>query len=159
MADQTNGVEELQAAIELRHLCKSIHRKTVFVHEKMKTNETVWSGYVQVFELIGHPDAQTCYAWRHTQTDGIKILTLLGNHIVTSAQRAVQAAIFVGVQPPASKFAKDVQLLTRRMRKTRKALHGTDIKIEVLDALIQAAAQLIEDIQERRKLSPAPVQN
>jgi hypothetical protein len=150
MVEQSNGVAELQAAIELRHLCKSVHRKTVFVHERMKTHETVWSGYVQVFDLIGHPEAQTCYAWRHSEPEGVKILTLLGNHVVTSPQRAVQAAIFVGVQPPASKFSNDIRMLNRRLRKTRKVLHDAKIKIEDLDALIQAAAQLKEDIREKR---------
>ena|ERR1700733_3715877 len=151
MVEQTNGVAELQAAIELKHLCKSSHRRTVFVHERMQADETVWSGYVQVFDLIGHPGAQTCYAWRHQHVEGVKILMILGNHVITSAHRAVQAAIFVGAQPPASKFAKDMQALNRRLRKTRRVLHDAKIKIEDLDALIQAAAQLKEDIREKRQ--------
>lgn len=153
MAEHTNGVAELQAAIELKHLCKSSHRKTVFVHERMNAQETVWSGNVEVFDLIGHPGAQICYAWLHKQVEGVKIFTILGNHVVTSPERAVQAAIFFGAQPPSSKFAKDLQVLNRRLRKTRKALHETEIKIEVLDSLIQAAAQVKEDIREKRKLS------
>lgn len=150
MSEQTNGVAELQAAIELRHLCKSVHRKTVFVHERAQTQETVWSGYVQVFDLIGHPDAQTCYAWRDKHMEDVKIFTLLGNHVVTSPQRAVQAAIFIGAQPPASKFSKDMQALNGRLRKTRRILDKAKIKIEDLDALIQAASQLKEDIREKR---------
>jgi phosphate uptake regulator len=50
-------------------------------------------------------EAQTCYAWRHTDGHGTKIFTVLGNQVVSSAQRAIQAAIFVDVQPPAPKFA------------------------------------------------------
>jgi hypothetical protein len=158
MVEHTNGVVELQAAIELKHLCKSSHRKTVFVHERMNAQETVWSGNVEVFDLIGHPGAQICYAWLHKQVEGVKIFTILGNHVVTSPERAVQAAIFFGAQPPSSKFAKDLQVLNRRLRKTRKALHEAEIKIEVLDSLIQAAAQLKEDIREKRRLSN-PINN
>lgn len=153
MAGIINGVAELQAAIELKHLCKSVHQKTVFVHERTNATETVWSGNVEVFNLVGHRDAQTCYAWRNSRAEGVKIYTILGNHVVTSAQRAVQAAIFFGAQPPASKFTKDMQALNRRLRKTRKVLHETKIKIEDLDALIQAAAQLKEDIRQKRESS------
>ncbi|HEY3914997.1 MAG TPA: hypothetical protein VGN61_10970 [Verrucomicrobiae bacterium] len=123
----------------------------------MNAKETVWSGNVEVFDLVGHP-AQICYAWRHKQEEGVKIFTILGNHVVTSPERAVQAAIFFGAQPPASKFSKDMQVLNRRLRKTKKALHEAEIKIEVLDALIQAAAQLKEDIREKRRLSN-PINN
>jgi hypothetical protein len=160
MAGITNGVAELQAAIELKHFCKSVHQKTVFVHERMNAMETVWSGDVEVFDLVGHPEAQTCYAWRHKREEGVKIFTILGNHVVTSPHRAVQAAIFFGAQPPASrisapvtKFSKDLQALNRRLRKTRKVLHETKIKIEDLDALIKAAAQLKEDIRQKRESS------
>jgi hypothetical protein len=156
MVDHTDGVAELQAAIELKHLCKSVHQKTVFVHERMNAEETVWSGCVEIFDLIGHPGAQTCYAWRDKHPEGVKIFTLLGNHVVTSAHRAVQAAIFFGAQPPASKFTKDMQVLNRRLRKTRRVLHAAKLKIEDLDALIQAAAQVKEDIREKRKLPDAP---
>jgi hypothetical protein len=159
MIGSADGVAELQAAIELKHLCKSVHQKTVFVHERMNAKETVWSGHVEVFDLVGHRDAQTCYAWRHNQEEGVKIFTILGNHVVTSAQRAVQAAIFFGAQPPSSKFSKDLQVLNRRLRKTRKALHETKIKIEDLDALIQAAAQVKEDIQEKQKTSNGSADN
>jgi hypothetical protein len=78
---------------------------------------------------------------------------LLGNHVVTSAYRAVQAAIFFGAQPPASKFTKDIQVLNRRLRKTRRVLHAAKLKIEDLDALIQAATQVKEDINDKRKPS------
>ena len=36
MAPNAEALIEFQAAIELKHLCKSNHRETVFVHEKMK---------------------------------------------------------------------------------------------------------------------------
>ncbi len=151
MAPNAEALIEFQAAIELKHLCKSNHRETVFVHEKMKTNETVWSGHVEVFNLTGHPSADTCYVWRHQEGNKGRIMTLLGNHVINSPHRAVQAAIFVGVQPPASKFTKDLGILNRKMRKARKTIHETEINVEDLDALIQAAQQVKENIGQRRE--------
>lgn len=66
----------------------------------------MWEGEVEVFDLTGHNEAQRCYAWQHTDKDGTRIFTVLGSHIASSAKRAIQAAIFVDVQPAAKKFAK-----------------------------------------------------
>ena len=95
MANQGEYLGELQVAIEAKYQCKSTHLETVFVHEKMEKNETVWSGYVEVFDITGHPEAQICYAWRHIEAGTVRVFTLLGNHIINSARRAIQAAIFL----------------------------------------------------------------
>jgi hypothetical protein len=152
MSSAANHLDTLQTAIQLKYQCKATYRETVFVHEKMENDETMWKGYVEVFDLTGRPEAQTCYAWRHTEMDGIKIFTVLGNKIVNSAQRAIQAAIFVNAQPTTHKF-NDLQLLKRRIEDAKKYLHETEIKVEDLDAIIQASMQNREYIKQRRKPS------
>lgn len=102
---------ELQAAIKLEHKCKPTHRETVFVHEKTDSGETVWRGYVEVFDIAGHKKAKTCYAWQHVRGNEVKIITVLGSSVISSAQRAVQAAIFIGTQPPVTGFDKSMVLI------------------------------------------------
>jgi hypothetical protein len=118
MARQDEYLAELQTAIEGKHQCKPVHRETVFVHEKTDGNKTVWKGYVEIFDLRGHKEAHLCYAWRHVEGNGVKIFAILGNHVIHSAQRAIQAAIFVDAQPPNYKFAKDLEILDRRIEGT-----------------------------------------
>jgi hypothetical protein len=99
MREKADYLDALEAAILTKHKCAPTHRETVSVQEKTVRGEMVWEGEVEVFDLTGHKDAQTCYAWRHTDGVGTKIFTVLGSHIVSSAKRAIQAAIFVDVQP------------------------------------------------------------
>jgi hypothetical protein len=105
MFKEFKHLDTLQTAIELKHHCRPTHRETVFVRERTAADETMWEGQVEVFDLTGHKEAKICYAWLHTDGDGTKIFTVLGNQIVYSAQRAVQAAIFMDAQPPVPKFA------------------------------------------------------
>ncbi|HEV2318868.1 MAG TPA: hypothetical protein VGV18_03915 [Verrucomicrobiae bacterium] len=102
MATDTAYLDDLERAIQLRYQCRAIHRQTVFVHEKTSANETVWSGNVELFDLIGCKDASRCYAWEDLR-DGIRILTILHSNFVDSANRAVQAAIVCGAQRPQGK--------------------------------------------------------
>ena len=55
-------IEAIQDAIRRLHGCESRHIKSVPVHEESQ-GQTVWSGAVEVFELIDHPKAKVCYAW------------------------------------------------------------------------------------------------
>lgn len=102
--------DKLQAAILINHKCKSAFRKTVFVSEKTPAGETLWKGDIEVFDIIGHPEADTCYAWQQVDDgDVIKIFTILGNQFVYSANKAVQMALFTdpqcAVHPLHRKFA------------------------------------------------------
>lgn len=77
------------------------HKETAFVHEKTKDEQTVWQGYVEVFNLTGHKEAETCYAWEHAYKNRrVKIISVLGSHLIDSATKAIQAAIFMDQQPP-----------------------------------------------------------
>lgn len=96
LSKNEKDLRELITAIALKHNCKAVYKETVLVHLSTADEETVWFGHVQVFDLIGHKRAKVCYAWRHHGPDGgMKPITVLGSRLVNSAQKAVQAAIFV----------------------------------------------------------------
>jgi hypothetical protein len=60
-------IEELRDVIRKVHGAEATHRQSVPVKEVFK-GEMIWEGIVEVFELHGHPKANTAYAWTH-QTD------------------------------------------------------------------------------------------
>ncbi|HEU5396657.1 MAG TPA: hypothetical protein VFV81_05780 [Verrucomicrobiae bacterium] len=99
MSYRSDYLDALQAAILTRYRCQSIHRETVFVREGLDERRIVWEGDVEIFQLIGHPEALVCYAWSHLESDDMKIVTVLGSDMVDSPEKAVQAAIFNSVQP------------------------------------------------------------
>ncbi len=147
MARQVEYLEELQIAIRFKHCCNAAHKESVFVHEKTKSGETVWKGYVEVFDLTGrHEESKTCYAWLNRKANGLKILTVMGNLLIDSAPKAVQAAIFVGAQPA---FTTNLDLLNSQLQHSIKVLQE-QINSEDLDAAIQAT-KLIGEILKNRK--------
>src|SRR5579862_1601488 len=99
MPQQSDYFDSLEAAIAIGHKCGAVHRATVFVHERTEYGLTVWKGNVEVFDLKAHPTAKVCYAWKHTDENRSQIFTILGNELVNSAQRAVQAMICTDNQP------------------------------------------------------------
>ena len=88
-------IEELSEAIRRLHGVESKHVESVPVKETFQ-GKTVWEGVVEVFELIGHPEAARLYAWSH-ETDNPKKprrhITVLHIAPITSAEVAVRAAI------------------------------------------------------------------
>jgi hypothetical protein len=61
-------LEELRDVIRKLHGVESTHRESVLVKEVFQ-GKTVWEGIVEVFELHGHPKANTAYAWTHATDD------------------------------------------------------------------------------------------
>ena len=57
-------IEDLVQAIKALHGADATHRETVPVKEVWQ-GETVWDGPVEVFDLTGHPTANTAYGWLH----------------------------------------------------------------------------------------------
>jgi hypothetical protein len=57
-------IEELRDMIHKLHGGKATHRESVPVKEVFQ-GQTVWDGIVEVFNLEGHPHANTAYAWLH----------------------------------------------------------------------------------------------
>jgi hypothetical protein len=61
-------IEELRNVIRILHGVESTHRQSVPVKEVFN-GRTVWEGIVEVFDLDGHPKANTAYAWSHATDD------------------------------------------------------------------------------------------
>jgi hypothetical protein len=88
-------IEELRGAIHKMHGGEARHIESVPVREVFQ-GRTVWEGVVEVFELIGHPNASKVYAWSHTTDDPgkpVRHVAVLHLGAVTSAATAVRAAI------------------------------------------------------------------
>ena len=141
MPHQSDYFDSLEAAIAIGHQCQAVHRATVFVHERTEFGATIWKGNVEVFDLKAHPKAKTCYAWKHTEGNRSKISTILGNQLVDSAQRAVQATICMDPQPIKSILpsAKGLELLRQQVEQARKIIHETEIRSGDLEISAQIA--------------------
>lgn len=88
------GNEALRDAIRHMHGCESTFVESVPVHETFD-GQTVWEGDVEVFDLVGHPQARRCYAWSSsTDTPGRRRFhAVLGVGPITDAVMAVRASI------------------------------------------------------------------
>lgn len=87
-------IEELEDVIRRLHGSQSVNIESVPVKETFQ-GKTVWEGIVEVFDLIGHPNASRIYAWAY-ETDNPKKprhVTVLHMGPVTSPLLAVRAAI------------------------------------------------------------------
>lgn len=150
MTMKTEYFAELEDTVQVRCRCNATHCQTVFVHEKTADNETVWFGDVEVFELTNCRDASRCYAW-HCVENGIQIVTVLHSRLVDSAHRAVQAALYSGIQSPIFALAKDPTILRQRIESAQKALHDAQIKAEDLEAIMQTTRQTFESVRQKRQ--------
>lgn len=143
-------VDEIRNAIQIRFGCNATYRQTIFIHEKTADNETVWFGDVEVFDLTGCRESNRCYAWQCIE-NGIRIVTILHSRLVDSAQRAVQAALFSGIQSPMFSLANDPTSLRQRIERAKQALHDAQIKAEDLEAIMDTTRQITESIYRRRQ--------
>jgi hypothetical protein len=86
--------DQLREAVESMHGCCATIGGTVLVREEFR-GQPVWEGVVHVFELLGHPNANTAYAWSSPIEGSIRrrIFAVLHQPPVDSPQAAVQAAI------------------------------------------------------------------
>ncbi len=82
----------LVKAIKATHGCEARHVESVPVRETFK-GKTVWEGDVEVFDLVGHPKAQRCYAWAYDTGTGSRTLAVLELPPVISPITAVRAGI------------------------------------------------------------------
>jgi hypothetical protein len=86
-------LDNLKQAILEQHGCEAIYVESVNVLETVE-GHTVWRGIVAVFQIAGHPQAATCYAWGSWQRDGkMRYVTVLGIPPVDSPRKALQAAV------------------------------------------------------------------
>lgn len=86
-------IEALQEAIRNLHGSESEWVEAVPVTEELE-GQIVWTGTVEVFDLLNHPTAKRCYAWSYP-TEGSKrrFLAVLHQGSVDSPRAAVQAVI------------------------------------------------------------------
>ena len=97
MADESGLIPLLQEAVQGLHKCDAIHRESVPVHEQFQ-GQALWKGYVEVFDLQGHPKSRRCFAWlQPNQGKGIRYVALLDVWPVTSPQAAVKAMIAMDI--------------------------------------------------------------
>lgn len=88
-------LEELRDVIRRVHGVESEHMSTVPVKEVFN-GKTVWNGFVEMFELKGHPLAQFVYAWGHDTDDPEhprRHVTVLRMGRIETPLDAVRAAI------------------------------------------------------------------
>ncbi len=100
MPNELRYLAMLQWEIEGRHECEAVHRESVVVHETLN-GDTIWKGQVEIFYLVGHAKATTCYAWAYLKKDKewvVRLITVLGTQLMDSPQKAVRAAIFHDMQ-------------------------------------------------------------
>lgn len=151
MPQQSDYFDSLQGAILIGHKCQAVHRATVFVHERTEYGLTIWKGNVEVFDLNGHAAAKVCYAWKNSEGNQSKIFTILGNKLVNSAQRAVQAMICADQQPIKliPPLTNGLELLRQQMEEAKKIVHETQIKSEDLEITIERAKE--NELQFQRR--------
>ncbi len=88
-------LDELKSVIHKLHGATATHRESVPVKETFN-GETVWEGIVEVFDLHGHPKANTAYAWSHETDDPEhpkRHVTVLHIPPAVSPESAVRLAI------------------------------------------------------------------
>jgi len=88
-------IDDLKEVIRRLHGVESTHRESVPVKEVFN-GQTVWEGIVEVFDLHGHPKANTAYAWAHETDDPanpVRHVTVLHIPPAVSPITAVRAAI------------------------------------------------------------------
>ena len=87
-------IDEIKLSVERMHSCKASYLEEVAVVEKFGS-ETVWEGIVYIFEIEGHSQADTCYAWASPIEGSKKYRYYAVLHIppVDSPEKAVRASI------------------------------------------------------------------
>jgi hypothetical protein len=142
MPTSSDYFDLLEAAITLGHKSPSVHRATVFVHERTKYGLTIWKGNVEVFDLKEHPSAKNCYAWKHDDGERARIYTILGNELIDSAQQAVRAMICADGQPVKLPTGTNgLGLLKEQMEQAGKIIQQMEIRSEELVASMETAMQ------------------
>lgn len=108
LAEQMEYTAQLKAAILRLHGCESDYAGREDVIETFQ-DELVWSGYVEIFNLRGHPKAKRCYAWSHfTGDDGDakRYVAVLELPPVDSPHTAVRAAIMAEIKSAREEIKK-----------------------------------------------------
>ena len=92
---QPREIKDFQDEIQTVYGCKSSYCRTVHIREPVEGG-SVWDGFVKVFDLFGHPDAECCYAWSRRVGSQLKITLVLNSPPVDSPESAVRSALAGG---------------------------------------------------------------
>lgn len=95
MATKREYLNHLRIAVEQLHDCSAVHVYTSAVHVEVE-NETIWEGDVEVFAIVGHPNAARCYAWVcrfGKDYSDARFMTVLAIPPVTSPEAAVRTSL------------------------------------------------------------------
>jgi hypothetical protein len=92
-------IEELQDVIQRVHGVESRHIESVSIQD-IYQGKTLWEGFVEVFEVIGHMKTTKIYAWAHgtSNPERRRHVTVLHIKPITNALLAVRAAILHDLQ-------------------------------------------------------------
>lgn len=99
---------QLKNAIYRLHGCEAEYAGREEVWETFQ-DELVWSGYVEIFRISGHPQATRCYAWSWAGEDyeDERFLVVLDLPPVDSPEAAVKAAIMAEIKSERDEIKKD----------------------------------------------------
>ncbi|MEO7166310.1 MAG: hypothetical protein ABI787_05995 [Spartobacteria bacterium] len=89
---QPKEIADLEAEIQAVHGCKSRYCRTVHVRESDASGAS-WDDFVKVFDLLEHPEAECCYAWRERAGNQPKIVTVLNLPPIDSPESAVRTVL------------------------------------------------------------------
>ncbi len=84
----TGALANIKKAVERAAECPAKHIESAEVIEGFR-HQIVWTGTVEIFDLIGHPNANRAYGWQ----EGERFVAVLEIPPVDSASTAVRAAI------------------------------------------------------------------
>jgi hypothetical protein len=102
---------EIEGAIKHTYHCGTRYLGSRRVAETLP-GETTWKGVVDIFALLGHPEAERCYAWQWPEGGKTTTIVVLEISPVTSAQTAVEAAI-ASQAPEKGNNKENARILTK----------------------------------------------
>ena len=85
-------MEEMRDAVEALHHCSAVYTGSFPVHAKVAQGE-VWDGVVEAFLLVGHEEAERCYAWSCMEGGERRYIAILEVPPVSSPESAVRKAM------------------------------------------------------------------
>lgn len=110
LAEKLEYTRQLRDAIRRLYGCESEYAGRDDVIENFEDDDLYWSGSVEIFNLIGHPQAKRCYAWSHFSGaggDDTRYVAVLELPPVDSPHAAVRAAIMAEMKSVRDEFEKD----------------------------------------------------
>jgi hypothetical protein len=97
----------LEEAVRALHGCEAPYTRTVHVNEALE-GVTLWHGLMMVFELVGHPEPECCYASMSRNGEHVETFAVLQLPLVTTPASALQFAFASKAEQKQSSFQSEV---------------------------------------------------